>query len=148
MAVKETNADSQKEGTGVLCILLRIALGLVLLVAGASVGLLYGNIQLAKERKANQEKLNDINKKLSLLQKKSSEERELRSGLEGQKRGLAGEVAKLRKENSALLDDMKKAENQAETLESKVKELSEENVRVKAAHDEAKLPARPGRTNR
>jgi chromosome segregation ATPase len=117
-------------------ILLRIAIVLVLILAGTSVGLVYGNYQLGKERKAHQEKINEANKKAALIQKKSSEERDLRSSLESQKRALTGEVEKLKKENAALVEEIKKIEGGALALETQFKNLAEEYSRVKAARDE------------
>ncbi|MHC1729282.1 MAG: hypothetical protein AB9866_25335 [Syntrophobacteraceae bacterium] len=134
MPDKESVDDSR--GKGVLRVLLRIAVVLVLLAAGLSGGLGYGKYHLGKERKAHQEKINEVNKKVALLQNKSSEERSLRSSLESQKRGLTGEVEKLRKENTLLAEEIKKVENKTEGFEGKIKELSEESKRLKAARDE------------
>ena len=119
-----------------LRIIVRVAVITALVAAGLAAGLIYGHFQLAREQQSHQNKINEINRKIALLQKKASEEREARSGIEGRNRSLQAEVDRLGKEKGERAEEMKKLEARAQSLEKELKEMTEQAARVKAARDE------------
>jgi chromosome segregation ATPase len=104
--------------------------------AGLAVGLGYGHILLGREQQAHQTKVNELNRKVALVGKKASEEREALAGAEGRNRSLQAELDRLHKENDAQAEDMKKLQSEAQLLETKLKEMTEEAARMKSARDE------------
>jgi chromosome segregation ATPase len=117
-------------------ILVRIAVVVAVLFAGLAAGLVYGHIQLSREQQVHQNKINEMNRKMSLLSKKASDEREARSGVEGRTRALQAEIEKLKKENGEQAEAGKKLEAEAQSSEAKLKETTEGLARMKVAHDE------------
>ncbi len=117
-------------------LVIRIALVVAVLLAGLTAGLGYGHLQLGREQQIHQNKINEMNRKIALLQKKASDEREARSGIEGRKRSLEAEVEKLRKENGEQAGAVKKLEAEAQSSEAKLKETAEQLARMKTARDE------------
>jgi chromosome segregation ATPase len=115
---------------------IRIALVAAVLGAGLTAGLGYGHIQLGREQQIHQNKINEMNKKIALLQKKASDEREARSSVEGRKRSLEAEIEKFRKENGEQAEAVKKLEAEAQSSEAKLKETTEQIARMKMARDE------------
>jgi chromosome segregation ATPase len=103
-----------------------------LVAAGLAAGLFYGHIQLGREQQAHQNKINEMNRKVSMLGKKASEEREALSGAEGRNRTLQADLDRLRKENGEQAEEMKKALAEGQSLEAKLKEMTEEAARMKA----------------
>ena len=135
---EDREADAESEGRGVLRILLRIVVVLVLLAGGLSAGLVYGNYQLGKERKAHQERINEANKKLAQVQKKSSEERELRSRPRESEAWLGRRGGKTSKgKRGARGRNEKDRRSDPGFSKGKIKELAEEYKRVKASREEA-----------
>jgi uncharacterized coiled-coil DUF342 family protein len=116
-------------------ILVRIALVVAILGIGLGAGLGYGQLQLGREQQIHQNKINEINRKIALLQKKASDEREARSGSEGRNRSLQTEIDKLRKENGEQADAVKKLEAEVQSSEAKLKGTTEEAAQMKAARD-------------
>jgi len=78
----------------------------------------------------------ELNKKISLLGKKASEEREALSGAEGRNRSLQTELDRLHKENAGQAEDIQKLQAEVQSFETKLKEMTEEAARVKASRDE------------
>jgi|SRR5208283_3730788 len=117
-------------------LLVRIALAVAVLGAGAGAGLGYGHLQLGREQQIYQKKINEMNRKIALLAKKASDEREARSGTEGRNRSLQAEVDRLRKENEEQAEAIKKLDAEAQSSEAKLKDLTEQLARMKAARDE------------
>jgi len=120
----------------VVRIIVRAAVIAVLVAVGLAVGLAYGHILLGREQQAHQNKVNELNKKVALLGKKASEEREALAGAEGRNRSLQAELDRLRKESGDQAEDIKKLQAEAQSLEAKLKEMTEESARMKAARDE------------
>ena len=87
-------------------------------------------------QQAHQSKINEMNKRISLLQKKASEERVSLSGLEGRSRSLQAEIDKLKKENGEQAEEVKKFQAEGQSVEAKLKEMTDEASRMKAARDE------------
>jgi predicted nuclease with TOPRIM domain len=116
--------------------IVRVAVMAALVVAGLSAGLGYGHLQVGREQQNCQKKTNELNRKMALLQKKASDEREARSGVEGQKRSLQAEVDRLRKENGERAEATKKLEADAQSYEAKLKEITEQLDMMKAARDQ------------
>ena len=119
-------------------LLVKIALVVAILAVGLAAGLGYGHMLLGKEREA-QNKANELNRRVALLEKKASEEREALSSAEGRNRSLQAELDRLRKENGEQAEDIKKLQSEhseARSLETKLKEMTEEAARMKAARDE------------
>jgi uncharacterized coiled-coil DUF342 family protein len=116
-------------------ILVRIALAVAILGVGLGAGLGYGQLQLGREQQIHQNKINEINRKIALLQKKASDEREARSGSEGRNRSLQADLDKLRKENGEQAETLKKLEAEAQSSEAKLKGTTEEVAQMKAARD-------------
>lgn len=119
-----------------LKIVTRVGIMTVFLIVGLAAGLGYGHLQLGREQQIHQIKINEVNRKMALLQKKASEEREAKSGMEGRNRSLLAEVEKLKKENADQAEAMKKSEAEAQSYEAKLKEAGEQLTQMKAAHDE------------
>ncbi|MFZ0930732.1 MAG: hypothetical protein WAN11_19140 [Syntrophobacteraceae bacterium] len=117
-------------------LMIRIAVVVAVLCAGLAAGLVYGHLQLGREQQIHLKKINEMNRKISLLSKKASDEREARSGVEGRARSLQAEVEKLKKENGEQAEAVKKLEAEGQSSEAKLKETTEELARMKAAHDE------------
>ncbi len=117
-------------------ILVRIGLGIAILLVGLGAGLGYGQLQLGREQQIHQKEMNLMNRKIALLTKKASDEREARSGSEGRSRSLQAEVDKLRKENGEQAEAVKKLEAEAQSSQAKLKETTEEVARMKTARDE------------
>jgi len=127
-------------------IVLLIVLGLAL--AGVA-ALGYGYTSVRGERTALEEKAGDLEKKIVLLEKKYSEKRALeqqftrtRMQIEGQIRGLQGELEKLRREKDLLLEeksgteeDLEKMKARATSLEVSVKDLKESTEKLRAEAD-------------
>jgi len=120
----------------VLHIIVRVAVIAALVGAGLAAGLGYGHLQLGREQQSHQNKTNEMNRKIALLQKKASDEREARSGIEGRNRSLQAEVEKLRKESGERAESIKKLEAEAQSFETKLKDMTEQVVRMTAARDE------------
>jgi uncharacterized coiled-coil DUF342 family protein len=114
---------------------LRVAVMAALVVAGLSAGLGYGHLRLGREQQSHQNKINEMNRKISLLQKKASDERETRSGVEAKNRALQADVEKLRKENGERAEAIKKLEAEAQSSETKLKDTTEQVAQMKAARD-------------
>jgi chromosome segregation ATPase len=112
-----------------------VAVIAALVVVGLSAGLGYGHLQLGREQQTHQNKINEMNRKIALLQKKASDEREARSGSEGRNRSLQAEVEKLRKENGEQAGGIKKLEAEAQSFEAKLKDTAEQVARMTAARD-------------
>ncbi len=119
-----------------LHIVVRVAVIAALVVVGLSAGLGYGHLQLGREQQTHQNKINEMNRKIALLQKKASDEREARSGSEGRNRSLQAEVEKLRKENGEQAEGIKKLEAEAQSFEAKLKDTTEQVARMTAARGE------------
>ncbi|MGO9018920.1 MAG: hypothetical protein ACLQVJ_11275 [Syntrophobacteraceae bacterium] len=117
-------------------LLVRIAVVVAVLFAGLAAGLVYGRIQLGREQQVHLNKINEMNRKISLLTKKASDEREARSGVEGRARSLQAEVEKLKKENGEQAEVVKKLEAGGQSSEAKLKDLTDQLARMKTAHDE------------
>jgi chromosome segregation ATPase len=131
-----------------LPIVLYIVLGLV--VAGlAALG--YGYTSLRSERNALLARASELENRIVLLDKKYSEKRALeqqltraRAQVEGQVRGLQGELEKLRREKELLLEekteteeDLEKMRARAASLEASVKALAEKAERLTAGAEAA-----------
>ncbi|SPF31232.1 conserved exported hypothetical protein [Syntrophobacter sp. SbD1] len=117
-------------------IIIRVAVVVALVLVGLLAGLGYGHIQLGRMQQAHQNKINEINKRISLLQKKASEERVSLSGVEGRNRSLHAEIDKLKKENGEQAEEVKKLQAEGQSFEAKLKEMTDEAARLKAARDE------------
>ena len=117
-------------------IVVRVAVIIALVGTGLAAGLGYGHILLGREQQAHQNKVNELNKKIALLGKKASEERETLSGVKGRNRSLQAEIERLHKENGEQAEEMAKLGAAAQSLEAKLKEMTEEAARMKAARDE------------
>jgi chromosome segregation ATPase len=118
-------------------LLVKIALVVAILAVGLAAGLGYGHMLLGKEREA-QNKANELNRRVALLEKKASEEREALSSAEGRNRSLQAELDRLRKENGEQAEDIKKLQSErseARSLETKLKEMTEEAARMKSDRD-------------
>ena len=117
-------------------VIVRVAVMASLVVVGLSVGLIYGHIQLGREQQVHQSKINELNRKVALLGKRASEEREALAGAEGRNRSLQAELDRLRKENGEQAEDIKKLQSEAQSLETKLKGMTDEAARMKAARDQ------------
>ena len=120
-------------------IIVRAAVIVALVLAGLATGLGYGHILLGREQQAHQNKVNELNRRVTLLGKKDSEEHGALSDAEGRNRSLQAELDRLRKENGEQAEDIKKLQSEhseARSLETKLKEMTEEAARMKAARDE------------
>lgn len=104
------------------------ALGVALIAAFA-----YGQHQLSNERRIHEGKAADFNKKYALLQKRYTEERDLRVSLEGQKRSHQGELERLRKEHAAMNEEGTNLTQQLAALETRNKELGKSLSQFDAA---------------
>jgi chromosome segregation ATPase len=104
--------------------------------SGLAVGLIYGHIMLGRQEQVHQNKVNELNKKVAMLGKKASDEREALSGAEGRNRSLQAELDRLRKENGQQAEDMKKLQSDGQLLEAKLKAMTDEASQMKAARDE------------
>ncbi len=117
-------------------IVVRVLVIVALLAAGLGAGLGYGYILLGREQQAHQSKVNELDKKISLLSKKATEERGVLSSAEGRNRALQAEIDRLHKENGDQAEDIKKLQSEEQALEAKLKEMTDESARMKAARDE------------
>lgn len=99
--------------------------GVLALGLGLAGGFSYGQHLLGKERGIHDGKIAELNKKVTVLQKRYTEEHDLRVSLEGQKRSHQGELERLRKEHAAMNEESEKLKQQLAVLEARNKELGE-----------------------
>ncbi len=78
---------------------IRVLIGVVGILVGLMAGLLYGHVQLATEQKAHQAKLREINQRLSMAQRRFSEEK---SHLEDDSLAVQAQLDTLGKEKEHL----------------------------------------------
>ena len=119
--------------------IVRAAVVVALVLAALAAGLGYGHILLGREEQAHQNKVNELNRKIVLLEKKASEERGTLSAAEGRNRSLQAELDRLRKENGEQAENIKKLQSEhsdARSLETKLTKMTEEAATMKAAHNE------------
>ncbi len=119
-----------------LRIVIRVAVIAALLIAGLGAGLFYGHLQLGKEEQIHQKKINEMNKKIAFVEKKASDEREARSGMEGRNRSLQADIEKLRKENEEQAEVIKKLNAEGQLFEAKLKETIAQVAQEKAAREQ------------
>ncbi len=119
-----------------LRIVIRVAVIAALLIAGLGAGLFYGHLQLGKEEQIHQKKINEMNKKIAFVEKKASDEREARSGMEGRNRSLQTDIEKLRKENEEQAEVIKKLNAEGQLFEAKLKETIAQVAQEKAAREQ------------
>jgi len=101
--------------------LITIFLFILLLGAGLAAGLLYGHIQLKKERAIFAQQLKEENRKRQLLHKRYKEEK--------------NRVAQLTRAKSALEAKNRKAQEELKDLKAQVEELSKGGEKCKATID-------------
>ena len=119
-----------------LRIVIRVAVIAALLIAGLSAGLFYRHLQLGKAEQVHQKKINEMNKKIAFVEKKASDEREARSGMEGRNKSLQADIEKLRKENEEQAEVIKKLNAEGQSFEAKLKETAGQVVQEKAAREQ------------
>lgn len=99
--------------------------GVLALGMGVAAGLGYGQLLMSNERRIHEGKVGELTKKLTVLQKRYSEEHDLRVGLEGQKRSLQSELERIRQEHAAMRDDTEVLKQQIGVHEARNRELGE-----------------------
>ncbi len=119
-----------------LHIIVRVTVIAALVVAGLSAGLGYGHLQLGKEQQINQNKINGLHRRMALVEKKASDEREARSSIENQNRTLQAEIEKLRKENGEQSELIQRVVAEAQSFEAKLKDATRHVALEKATREQ------------
>lgn len=114
-------------------LLKRVLPGVLALGLGVVAGLGYGQLLMSNERRIHEGKVGELTKKLTVLQKRYSEEHDLRVGLEGQKRSHQSELERIRKEHAAMRDDTEVLKQQIGVHEARNRELGEALAQYDAA---------------
>lgn len=105
-------------------VILRIFLVVLLVGVGVGAGYGYGKYLLGIEQKEHQDRVADLNKKIAVIQKKYTDERDQKASCESQKRAAAAEVEKMRQAGGQLVDVAKQLEAKVAELEGRNKELT------------------------
>jgi chromosome segregation ATPase len=114
----------------------KIAVYAVVVILGIALGYTAGFMQLLGERKEHNERVNEANKKISLLQKRYSEEKASETTLQGEKRALQAELEKVKAEATTLAQENAKNEGKARALESKERELTDRVTKLEAFRED------------
>ncbi len=77
-----------------------------------------------------------MNRKIAFVEKKASDEREARSGMEGRNRSLQADIEKLRTENGEQAELMKKVVEEGQSFEAKLKDTTAQLAQEKAAREQ------------
>ena len=96
----------------------KILAGVLGLVVGLSLGLIYGHMQLAGEEKAHQTKLKEMSQRVSQAQRKFAEERNLQTSLEDEKQAVQSQLDALQKEKDRAILENKQLKGKVDLLDA------------------------------
>ncbi len=109
-----------------------ISIVLLLIALGLGSGLGYSVYTLDKERKANEQLVKGLEKKLANEQQKVKESKSRISNLEGQNRAVQNQLAKAQEEKSAVEEEVKGLQGKLVAAETSLKELADAQTSLKA----------------